>query len=71
MSPAAPSCRRWISNTETSLGEVEIDTARFGAITSVAAHGDLVAVSVTDVASKTEHGWVLIYRFPFGTESPQ
>ena len=44
---------------------------RFGVITSVAAHGDLVAVSVTDGGSKTEHGWVLIYRFPFGTEPPQ
>ena len=46
------------------LGEVEIDTAQFGAITSVAAHGDLVAVSVTDAGSKTAPGWVLIYRFP-------
>ncbi len=44
---------------------------RFGVITSVAAHGDLVAVSVTDGEDKTEHGWVLIYRFPFGTEPPQ
>ena len=44
---------------------------RFGVITSVAAHGDLVAVSVTDGGGKTAPGWVLIYRFPFGTESPQ
>ena len=56
---------------EEILGEVEIDTLRFGAITSVAAHGDLVAVSVTDAGSKTAPGSVLIYRFPFGTEPLQ
>ena len=70
-SPAAPNCRRWISTPGHRWVEVEIDTVRFGVITSVAAHGDLVAVSVTDGGGKTEHGWVLIYRFPFGTASPQ
>ena len=54
MSLAVPSCRRSLVDSldmvegEEILGELEIDTVRFGAITSVAAHGDLVAVSVTD-----------------------
>ena len=53
-----------VEGEDEMLGEVEIDTTRFGAITSVAAHGDLVAVSVTNRASKTAPGSVLIYRYP-------
>ena len=45
-------------------GEVAIDPDRFGAITGVAAHAGLVAISVTDRAGKTESGWVLLYRVP-------
>ena len=50
-----------LASGEPSAADVTIDTTRFGRITSVAAHGNRVAVTVTSVAGQAEPGWVLIY----------
>lgn len=48
-----------------SVDEITVDSGRFAAITSVAAHGDLVAIALAS-AVRTEPGWVQLYHAPGG-----